>query len=312
MDKVVITGGAGFIGSHLATHFVRDGFRVVVLDNLATGHRHNLEHVADDVEFVEGDVRDVELVERTIAGARWVLHQAAMVSVPLSIERPDECHEVNATGTLNVLHSASRAGCEALTFAASAAAYGLEPTVPKVESMPPDPASPYAATKLLGEHYCATWSRCFDLIATPLRYFNIYGERQDPSGAYAAVISKFVERMAGGQHPIVFGDGLQTRDFCHVSDVVRANRAALEAGSGAGVAPINVGTGRQTSLLDLIDALNRVLGTTFEPEFRDVRAGDVKFSFADIGRARDVLGYAPSVSLDEGLGRLVDSLRERA
>ena len=308
MDKVVVTGGAGFIGSHLATHFVHAGFEVVVLDSLATGYRHNLAHVADGVRFVEGDVRDAELVRSVVDGARWVLHQAAMVSVPLSIEQADVCHAVNGTGVFNVLDAAARSGCEALTFAASAAAYGLDPAIPKLESMAPAPVSPYAATKLLGEHYCATWTAAFGLPCVPLRYFNIYGERQDPKGAYAAVISKFVERMMGGDHPIVFGDGLQTRDFCHVADVVAANRLALENAARAGGAPINIGTGRETSLLDLIDALNHVLGTAFEPELRDTRAGDVKFSRADISRARDVLGYAPSVALEDGLSRLVRSL----
>lgn len=310
MDKVVITGGAGFIGSHLAQHFVRDGFRVVVIDNLETGHRRNLAAFADDIEFVEGDVRDADLVSAHVSGARWVLHQAAMVSVPLSVERPRECHEVNATGTLNVLEAAVRAGCESLTFAASAAAYGDDPAVPKRETMAPSAVSPYAATKLLGEHYCSSFARNHGLGATPLRYFNIYGERQDPSGPYAAVISKFVERMTAGKAPMIFGDGKQTRDFCHVSDVVRANRAALEAGTSTGGAPINIGTGSQTSLIDLLDALNRVLDTDFVPEFREERAGDVKFSYADIDRARQVLGYTPLTSLDEGLRRLVESVTE--
>lgn len=308
MDKVVITGGAGFIGSHLATHFVRDGFEVVVIDNLTTGYLRNLDPVRDDLRFVEGDVRDADLVLRELRRARWVLHQAAMVSVPLSIDEPGACHEINGTGTLNVLRAAAAAGCEALTFAASAAAYGSDPTLPKRETMAPEPVSPYAATKLLGEHYCATWSAAYGFPAIALRYFNIYGERQDPAGAYAAVISKFVERMAAGLHPIVFGDGLQTRDFCHVSDVVRANRAALERGAAATGAPINIGTGRPTSLLDLIEALNRIFGTDLVPEHRAVRAGDVRYSYADISRARSVLGYEPETALIDGLARLVASL----
>lgn len=309
MDKVVITGGAGFIGSHLATHFVEDGFDVTVLDNLATGHRANLDHIAADVRFVEGDVCDAALVEKTLAGARWVLHHAAVVSVPLSVSEPELCHAVNGTGTLNVLRAAASAGAEALTFAASAAAYGLDPTLPKRETMAPQPISPYAATKLLGEHYCATWSAAYGLPCVPLRYFNIYGERQDPAGPYAAVISKFIDRFLTNEAPLVFGDGLQTRDFCHVSDVVRANRAALEAASTACGGPINVGTGSQVTLLDLIATLNEIFGTRFEPVFREERAGDVRYSVADITRAETLLGYTPQTTLREGLERLVESVR---
>jgi UDP-glucose 4-epimerase len=308
LDKVVITGGAGFIGSHLATHFVASGFEVVVIDNFATGHRRNLAHVEGDVRLVEGDVRDSSLLSRLIPGARWVLHHAAMVSVPLSVERPSECHEVNATGTLNVLDAAARAGCEALTFAASAAAYGDEPTLPKVETMAPLPLSPYASTKLYGEHCCSVWTRQFGLPCVPLRYFNIFGERQDPAGAYAAVISRFVERMSEGKAPIVFGDGGQTRDFCHVSDVVGANHAALERAGGAAGTPINIGTGRRTSLLELVESLNQVLGTDLTPEFRPERAGDIRHSVADIARAGELLDYEPRTSLVDGLGRLVASV----
>ncbi|MFT6399189.1 MAG: UDP-glucose 4-epimerase [Bradymonadia bacterium] len=308
MDTVVITGGAGFIGSHLATHFVETGFHVRVLDNLETGHRSNLEHVAGSVEFVHGDVRDGDVVATTIRGARWVLHQAAMVSVPLSVSEPEQCHAVNATGTLNVLKASASAGVEALTFAASAAAYGMNPQLPSSETVQPEPVSPYAATKILGENYCATWAAAYGINAIALRYFNIFGERQDPKGAYAAVISKFVEVMGAGQAPSVFGDGLQTRDFCHVSNVVRANRAALEAGKAATGRPINVGTGQRITLLDLIDALNEIFGTSFEPSFGAERLGDVRHSVADISRAREVLGYEPQTSLAEGLRRLVESL----
>ncbi|MCB9531418.1 MAG: SDR family NAD(P)-dependent oxidoreductase [Myxococcales bacterium] len=308
MDKVVITGGAGFIGSHLATDLVGAGFDVVCFDSLATGYASNLAHLGTDVRLVVGDVRDADAVAAAVSGARWVLHHAAMVSVPESVSSPRECHDVNATGTLNVLEAAARSGVECVTFAASAAAYGTNPTLPKVETMAPEPISPYAATKLLGEHYCATWSAAYGVPCVALRYFNIYGERQDPTGAYAAVISKFLERMGAGLHPVVFGDGLQSRDFCHVSNVVRANRAALERGASATGAPINVGTGTSITLLDLVAALNRVLGTAFEPEHREERAGDVRHSLADISRARAVLGYSPETTLDEGLRRLAASV----
>jgi UDP-glucose 4-epimerase len=287
---------------------VEDGFRVRVLDDLSTGHRHNLDHIGSDVELIIGDVRDLDAVRSAVEGARWVLHQAAMVSVPLSVAEPDACHAINGTGTLNVLQASAAAGVEALTFAASAAAYGVDPTLPSSETVQPEPVSPYAATKVLGENYCATWSAAYGLNAVALRYFNIFGERQDPNGAYAAVISKFVEVMGAGKSPMVFGDGLQTRDFCHVSNVVAANRAALETGRAATGRPINVGTGQRISLLDLVETLNRVFGTRLEPSFAPERAGDVRHSVADITRARQQLGYEPTTSLDEGLRLLVESL----
>ena len=310
MDTVVITGGAGFIGSHLATHFVESGFRVRVFDNLSTGRRHNLDAIASDVEFVLGDVRDEAAVQAAVKGARWVLHQAAMVSVPLSVAEPDECHAINGTGTLNVLKAAATAGVESLTFAASAAAYGMDPKLPSSETVQPEPVSPYAATKVLGENYCATWAAAYGLNAIALRYFNIFGERQNPKGAYAAVISKFVEVMGSGQAPSVFGDGLQTRDFCHVSNVVAANRAALEVGAKATGRPINIGTGTRISLLDLIDTLNAVFGTSLRPNFGPERLGDVRHSVADISRARELLGYEATTSLEDGLRRLVRSLEQ--
>ena len=302
MDRVLITGGAGFIGSHLARHFLREGFHVVVLDNLSTGHAKNL---PPEVEFVEGVVQDAAQVSRCVEGARFVLHQAAMVSVPESVSDPLACHAINGGGTLHVFAAAARAGVERVTFAASAAAYGRSEALPKTEDMPVDPISPYAATKLLGEHYCTTFTAQFGLPCVPLRYFNIYGSRQDPSGPYAAVISKFVERFEAGQAPHIFGDGKQTRDFCHVSDVVRANHAALHAPASAAGSPINIGTGAQTSLLDLVEALNGLYGRALEPTFGDERAGDVRHSLADIRRARELLGYAPRMSLREGLAELL-------
>ena len=307
MQSALVTGGAGFIGSHLAQKFAREGFAVRVLDNLSSGHRHNLSGVPN-VTFIEGDVRDPALVRDAVDGCRFVCHHAAMVSVPESVADPEACHAVNGTGTLNVLRACVDAGVERVTFAASAAAYGNSEVLPKREQMAPDPVSPYAATKLLGEHYCSVFTKSYGLPCVPLRYFNIYGSRQDPSGAYAAVISKFVEVIGAGRAPIVFGDGLQSRDFCHVSDVVAANWAALHAPASEAGVPVNVGTGRRVTLLDLIDTLNTLLGTSLVPTFGAPRAGDVRHSQADVTRARERFGFEASMTLRDGLAELLASV----
>ncbi len=304
-EKALVTGGAGFIGSHLCTALLERGLSVVVLDDLSTGHRDNLAHLTGDIDLRVGDVRDASAVREATRGCRYVLHQAAMVSVPASVAAPDDCHDVNATGTLNVLEAARTEGVEAVTFAASAAAYGSRPELPKREDMAPDAVSPYAATKLLGEHYCSAWARGYGLSCVALRYFNIFGERQDPSGPYAGVISKFIDRLAAGQRPTVLGDGGQTRDFCYVGDVVRANLAALADPTVVVDGPTNIGTGRSTSLLDLLDTLNRIFGTELEPEFGPERAGDVRHSVADVTRARERLGWQAETTLEDGLRRLV-------
>lgn len=308
MQSALVTGGAGFIGSHLAQRFAREGFAVRVLDNLSSGHVANLDGIPN-LTFLEGDVRDQALVARAVEGCRFVCHQAAMVSVPESVDDPISCHEINGTGTLNVLRACVDAGVERVTFAASAAAYGNSEVLPKREQMAPDPVSPYAATKLLGEHYCSVFTQSYGLPCVPLRYFNIYGSRQDPSGAYAAVISKFVEVMGAGRAPTVFGDGLQSRDFCHVSDVVAANWAALHAPASEAGVPVNVGTGRRVTLLDLIDTLNALLGTSLVPTFGAPRAGDVRHSQADVTRARERLGFEASMTLHDGLAELLASVR---
>ncbi len=310
MDIALVTGGAGFIGSHIATALIERGVEVRVLDNLSTGHRHNLAHLGERVTFIEGDVRDADAVDAAVRGCRWVFHEAAVVSVVTSVEEPALTHEVNGTGTLLVLEAARRHDVERVLFAASAAAYGRDESLPKRETDAVDAVSPYAATKLLGEHYCSVYTATYGLPCFPLRYFNIFGPRQDPSGPYAGVISKFVDVMGAGNTPTVFGDGKQTRDFCHVADVVQANLAALDAPASEAGRPINIGTGRQTSLLDLIEALARIYDLDVTPTFREERPGDVRHSLADISRARSALGYEPSVGLDEGLADLVRSVRE--
>ena len=303
----VVTGGAGFIGSHVATALVQQGWQVRVLDSLAGGRWSNLAHIQGDVECVEGDIRDTALVQKTLQGASALFHKAAMVSVAESVERPLECHAVNGTGTQGLFDAARLAGVERIVFAASAAAYGRREGLPKRETDEPEPVSPYAATKLYGEHLCSTYTSVYGMAAFPLRYFNIYGPRQDPRGPYAAVISKFVEVMRAGRAPMVFGDGGQTRDFCFVGDVVQANLLALRAPVSAAGQAINIGTGRQTSLLDLLDCLNGLMGTQYPAQFGPERVGDIRHSLASIERARALLGYEPSVTLRQGLQRLLDA-----
>jgi UDP-glucose 4-epimerase len=305
-QKILVTGGAGFIGSHLCRALLERGYSVRVLDNFSTGHRRNLAGIETDIELIVGDITDDEVLGRAIAGVTYIYHEAAEVSVPRSIEDPLRCHEVNATATARLFEHARVAGVERVVLAASAAAYGSSPVLPKREQDAPDPVSPYASTKLYCEHLCAVYSQSFDLPAVPLRYFNIYGPRQDPKGAYAAVISKFQERMSSGHAPMIFGDGSQTRDFCSVRDVVQANLLALElAPSACGVA-INIGTGKSVSLVELVDAFNTVLGTDLTPQFVAPRLGDIPHSRADISRAQALLGYEPSVSLVDGLRELVE------
>jgi UDP-glucose 4-epimerase len=302
--RFLVTGGAGFIGSHLVEALVRRGERVRVLDNFVTGRRANLAEVASDVEIIEGDVRDPDAVRRAVAGMDYVLHQAALASVQWSVDDPLTTHAANATGTLQVLDAARRAGVRRVLYAASAAAYGDDPTLPKHEDLPPRPLSPYAAAKLAGEHYCAAFARSYGLETVCLRYFNIYGPRQNPASLYASVVPRFITAMLRGEPPTIYGDGTQSRDFTHVDDVVQANLLALEAGEATGE-PINVASGVRYSLLDLVATLNAVLGTCLTPRHAPRRPGDVWHSQASIARAERVLGYRPRVALAEGLHRTV-------
>lgn len=302
--RFLVTGGAGFIGSHLVEALVRRGEYVRVLDNFVTGRRANLAEVASDVEIIEGDVRDPDAVRRAVAGMDYVLHQAALASVQWSVDDPLTTHAANATGTLQVLDAARRAGVRRVLYAASAAAYGDDPTLPKHEDLPPRPLSPYAAAKLAGEHYCAAFARSYGLETVCLRYFNIYGPRQNPASLYASVVPRFITAMLRGEPPTIYGDGTQSRDFTHVDDVVQANLLALEAGEATGE-PINVASGVRYSLLDLVATLNAVLGTCLTPRHAPRRPGDVWHSQASIARAERVLGYRPRVALAEGLHRTV-------
>lgn len=302
--KYVVTGGCGFIGSHIVEALAGEGHAVTVLDNLSTGHERNLAHIAGDVTFVRGDVRDPEALDRSMAGADGVFHEAALVSVTASVERPRENHDINATGTFNVLEAARAAGVRRVVLASTAAAYGNAPGLPKREAMPPAPESPYAVAKLASEYYLRVFHGLYGLQTVSLRYFNVYGPRQDPSSMYSGVISRFMDLAARGQTPVVYGDGLQTRDFVFVKDVARANLLAMRSGRSGGGEVINVATGNRTNLLDLLAALGRLHGRPVRPEFQPARAGDVRDSCADITLARSLLGYEPRFALDEGLRAL--------
>jgi UDP-glucose 4-epimerase len=308
MGRYLVTGGAGFIGSHIATALVERGDDVRVLDNLSTGHRGNLVHLGKRATLIEGDLTIREDVEKAVDGVEVVFHQGALASVPRSVAAPLETNAACVTGTVNVLDAARRAGVRRVVYAASSSAYGDQPYSSKREIDVAAPLSPYAAAKLAGEYYCQAFTASYGLETVALRYFNVFGPRQDPESEYAAVIPKFVTRMLAGERPIVFGDGHQSRDFTYVENVVAGNLAAADAPNVAGKV-LNVACGRQTNLLDLIAAINRVLETSIEPIFEPPRAGDVYESLADITLARELLKYEPSIDFDEGLRRSIHYYR---
>lgn len=301
-DRYLVTGGAGFIGSHIVDELVRRGETVRVLDNLATGKRQNLADALNRIEFIEGSIIDPATVQRAMQGVDYVLHQAALPSVPRSVADPATSHEINVTGTVNVLIAARDAGVRRLVYAASSSAYGDSPTLPKREDMPTNPLSPYAVSKLAGEHYCRAFCQVYGLETVCLRYFNVFGPRQDPKSQYAAVIPKFIAMIRRGERPTIYGDGAQSRDFSYVANVVQANLLAATAPQAAG-SVVNVACGQRHTLLDLVAALNRLLGTNLAPVFLPDRAGDVKHSLADISAAKELLGYEVLVPFEEGLGR---------
>jgi UDP-glucose 4-epimerase len=300
--KCLVTGGGGFIGSHLCRFLVARGDEVIVLDNFSTGKRENLSGV--EVQLIEGDMRDFSCVTEAVLGVDTVFHQAALCSVARSVEDPRSTHEVNTTGTLNVFEASRRAGVRRVVFASSSSVYGDSASLPKEESMPTTPLSPYAISKLVGEHYAAMYWRLFGLETVGLRYFNVFGPRQDPDSEYAAVIPKFLHGILNGEQVQVHGDGLQSRDFTYVENVVQANYAAAMATEAAGQV-FNIACGQRWSLLELLKRLETVLQLDATVVFRDRRVGDVKHSQASIEKARQLLGYAPAVDFDEGIKRTV-------
>jgi UDP-glucose 4-epimerase len=311
MGISLVTGGAGFIGSHVATALVERGERVRVLDNLVSGHRENLAHLTGGVEFVHGDLVNRPDVERALAGVEVVFHQAALASVPRSVERPRDTNAACVTGTVNLLDAARKAGVRRVVFAASSSAYGDQATPSKSEGLVPAPLSPYAAAKLAGEFYCQAFTATYGLETVSLRYFNVFGPRQDPQSQYAAVIPKFITEMLDGRRPTIFGDGKQSRDFTYIDNVVHGNLLAAKAPGAVG-RTINVACGQSYDLLELVNGINRALGTNIEPVFESPRVGDVRDSLADISLARELLSYKPTVGFDQGLRRTIDYYRRVA
>jgi nucleoside-diphosphate-sugar epimerase len=314
----LVTGGAGFIGSNIVEKLVQRGERacpersrrVRVLDDFSTGKRENLAPWLDRIELIEGDIRDPEMVRRAMAGVDYVLHQAALPSVPRSVADPVSTHQVNATGTLNVLLAARDAGVKRLVYASSSSIYGNSPELPKREDMPTNPLSPYAASKLAGENYCRAFTQVYGLETVCLRYFNVFGPRQDPASQYAAVIPRFITAMLDGQRPVIYGDGQQSRDFTYVENVVQANLLACQAEGAAGEV-FNVACGQRSTLLDLVRELEQVMGRKAKPEFAPPRPGDVKHSQAAIDKACERFGYVPLVRFDEGIRCTIASFGTR-
>lgn len=300
MSVCLVTGGAGFIGSHLVEALVEQGHDVRVLDNLSTGSLANLYGVIDRVDFIRGDITDQETVRRAVRGAELVFHQAALASVPRSVADPVATHQACATGTLHVLTAAREAGVRRVVYAASSSAYGNSVRLPKRESDPTGPLSPYAVAKLVGEHYCAVFHHVYGLETVRLRYFNVFGPRQSPGGPYAAVIPLFMEAMLAGRSPTINGDGSNSRDFTYVADVVQANLLAAQAPRASGKV-YNIACGRRTTLLDLVNIINDYLGTRIKPVHVEPRPGDVQHSQADIAQAQADLGFCPCVDLRQGL-----------
>ncbi len=313
-EHYLVTGGAGFIGSHIVERLLAEGERVRALDNFSTGYRSNLELLAarygDRLEVCEGDVAEPADCRRAVRDVRYVVHEAALASVPRSLADPVGCHRANATGTLHLLQAAREAGVERFVYAGSSSVYGDSKKLPKDETIYPHPLSPYALSKLIGEEYLRQFQLHYGLSTVTLRYFNVFGPRQDPDSPYAAVIPIFVTHLVRGERPTIHGDGLQSRDFTFVDNVVDANLAACRVSGASGV--YNIACGARTTLLELLDAIQAILGTSIPPIHTEPRAGDVRHSEADISRARRELGYAPRVALAEGLAPTVAHFRQRA
>ena len=310
MATYLVSGGAGFIGSNIVHELVRRGASVRVLDDLSTGRMENLAGVEDRIEFVRGSITDLDVARQAVRGADYVLHQAALASVQRSVQDPLASNEVNVRGALNMLVAARDAGVRRFVFASSSSVYGESEELPKREDMPAEPISPYGVSKLAGEAYCRAFHQVYGMPTVALRYFNVFGPRQDPKSEYAAVIPLFVNALLDGRQPTIFGDGLQSRDFSYVSNVVDANLLACQAEGAVGQV-FNVACGRQHSLLDLLDVLNGLVGTKIEPIFGPPRLGDIKHSLADIGNARRLMGYEPRVGFHEGLALTVMWYREQ-
>ncbi|MBN2186990.1 MAG: SDR family oxidoreductase [Dehalococcoidia bacterium] len=308
MTKIVVTGGAGFIGSHIAEELAWRDYHVIILDDLSTGKIGNIEPLLskENVEFIQGSIVNLPLLQKLFRGVDYIFHEAAISSVPRSIEKPLISHEVNITGTLNVLMAARDNSVKKLVYASSSSIYGDTPTLPKREDMSPNPQSPYAATKLAGEYYCQVFRKVYGLPTIYLRYFNVYGPRQDPDSQYAAVIPRFITRASQGKPPIILGDGEQTRDFTFVKDVVEANILAAQSNS---IGVFNVGRGEKTSINWLAGLTIKLVGNNVEPIHEEPRPGDIRHSLADISRAKEELGYNPRYGLEQALQETISGIR---
>ncbi|MGH9930214.1 MAG: SDR family oxidoreductase [Pyrinomonadaceae bacterium] len=302
----LVTGGAGFIGSHIASALAAAGARVRVIDDLSTGYRENLEEIKGDLDFVQGSLADETSLRKSLENVELVFHEAAIPSVPRSVENPRQTHIASVESTFSLLLAAREKKVRRVVYAASSSAYGDQPTLLKVETMLPEPLSPYAVAKLVGEHYCQVFTRVYGLETVSLRYFNVFGPRQDPSSQYSGVISRFISALLGGERPVIYGDGEQSRDFTYIENVVDANLKAADSTKAIGQV-INIANGERISLNQLLDELRRL---TQKPDvvadYQKPRAGDVKDSLADISRARDLLGFEPRVDLRSGLELTID------
>jgi len=311
MSKYLVTGGAGFIGSNLARFILAKGHEVVILDNFATGKRENLTEIADKIQLVEGDIRDRKTAEKAMNGCTAVFHEGALGSVPRSIDEPVTSHDVNVNGTVNILETARALGVKRIVFAASSSAYGNQPLSPKQEDMPVLPISPYASSKVACEAYLQAYAAAYQMETVSLRYFNVFGPRQDPFGAYAAVIPAFVSSLLKGKPPTVYGDGEQSRDFCYIDNVCHANWLAAHASAeNCDGRPLNIACNESVTLNQILSKLQQLLGTNIEAIYTSERPGDVKHSLADIRRAKEKIGYEPLVRFNEGLETAIDWYKE--
>lgn len=304
--KFLVTGGAGFIGSNIVEELLKRGYSVRVLDNFATGKRENLKEFNNDVELIEGDIRSFHIVQQAVKGIDVILHQAALPSVPRSIKDPITSNEVNVVGTLNILEAAKDAGVKRVVYASSSSVYGDNPELPKHEAMIPNPLSPYAVSKLAGEKYCNVYSRLYGIETVALRYFNVFGPKQDPNSQYSAVIPLFINAMMKDKSPTIFGDGTQSRDFTYVANVVEGNILAATKEIESGLA-MNCACHGQITLNELINELNKLLGKNIKPVYANPRPGDIKHSFADINLIEKKLDFKPLVKFTDGLKITVES-----
>lgn len=305
-SKVLVTGGAGFIGSNLAVELIRQGAKVTIIDNLITGFQENLNEIKGDFDFIEGDINDDSKIRKVLEGTEIVFHQAALPSVPRSVDNPLETHQACVNGTFNLLLKSKEAGVRRVIYAASSSAYGNQPTLPKHESMIPEPLSPYAAAKLMGEYYCQVFNKVYGLETLCLRYFNVFGPRQNPSSQYSGVISRFTDALMSEKTPLIYGDGETSRDFTYVANIVNANIRAAQTTKGIGET-VNVANGERITLNELLEVLKKIIGRSkVQAEYLPERAGDVKHSQADNTRAKEWLGYEKLVGLEDGLKKTID------